>query len=113
MRPRMVLRMVDLPAPLGPRMPKKAPKGTSNSTPERTVLFPYPREACLNRRTASSLIAPLSNLRRLLAQGREQGLQVVILDLDEGLRPGEGVGHDPDDGDLRAGFFGHALAGLC
>src|SRR5580765_1040858 len=33
--------VVDLPAPLGPRKPKKLPRGTSRSTPSTAGLKPY------------------------------------------------------------------------
>src|SRR5512133_3210813 len=33
--------VVDLPAPLGPRKPKKLPRGTSRSTPSTAAFEPY------------------------------------------------------------------------
>src|SRR4051812_16124410 len=33
--------VVDLPAPLGPRKPKKLPRGTSRSTPSTAAFSPY------------------------------------------------------------------------
>src|SRR3954451_23930638 len=76
--------VVDLPAPVGPRKPKKLPRGTSRSTPSTAALSPYNLRRPRTRMAGDILQFYLSDFKASegerevarIAGGRETALDI-------------------------------------